>query len=61
MSMVPEAVAARALGMRVLGLSFVTNAAGESVSHDEVLAASTVAAGTIGRVLGDVVRRGERG
>jgi inosine/guanosine/xanthosine phosphorylase family protein len=61
MSMVPEAVAARALGMRVLGLSFVTNAAGESVSHDEVLAASTVAAGTIGRVLGDVVRRAERG
>jgi inosine/guanosine/xanthosine phosphorylase family protein len=61
MSMVPEAVAARALGMRVLGLSFVTNAAGESVSHEDVLAASNAAAGTIGRVLVDAVRRVERG
>jgi purine-nucleoside phosphorylase len=61
MSMVPEAVAARALGLRVLGLSFVTNAAGESVSHEEVLTASTAAAGTIGRVLVDVVGRVERG
>ncbi len=55
MSMVPEAVAARALAMRVLGLSFVTNAAGASVSHEEVLQASAAAAGTIGRVLADMV------
>jgi purine-nucleoside phosphorylase len=55
MSMVPEAVAARALGMRVLGLSFVTNAAGASVSHQEVLEASAAAAATIGRVLADMV------
>lgn len=61
MSMVPEAVAARALGMRVLGLSFVTNAAGASVSHDEVLEASTAAAGTIGRVLAEMVERVEKG
>ena len=61
MSMVPEAVAARALGMRVLGLSFVTNAAGESVSHEEVLAASDAAAGTIGRVLVDLLDRVEEG
>lgn len=61
MSMVPEAVAARALGLRVLGLSFVTNAAGASVSHEEVLEASAAAAGTIGRVLADMVQQVERG
>ena len=55
MSMVPEAMAARASAMRVLGLSFVTNAAGASVSHEEVLQASAAAAGTIGRVLADMV------
>lgn len=55
MSMVPEAVAARALGMRVLGLSFVTNAAGTAVSHEEVLEASDVAAAAIGRVLAELV------
>jgi purine-nucleoside phosphorylase len=51
MSTVPEAVAARALGMRVLGLSFVTNAAGGAVSHEEVLLASKTAAEAIGRVV----------
>jgi purine-nucleoside phosphorylase len=51
MSTVPEAVAARALGMRVLGLAFATNAAGVQVSHEEVLAASKAAAGTIGHVI----------
>jgi purine-nucleoside phosphorylase len=51
MSTVPEAVAARALGMRVLGLSFVTNAAGGDVSHEEVLLASKTAADAIGRVV----------
>jgi inosine/guanosine/xanthosine phosphorylase family protein len=57
MSMVPEAVAARALDMRVLGMSFVTNAAGASVSHEEVLEASSLAAGTIGLVLADLIER----
>jgi purine-nucleoside phosphorylase len=57
MSMVPEAVAAHALDMRVLGLSFVTNAAGEAVSHEDVLAASSSAAEIIGRVLAGVVER----
>ena len=56
MSMVPEAVAARALGMRVLGLCFVANVAGASVSHDEVLRASHAAAETIGRVLIGVLK-----
>jgi purine-nucleoside phosphorylase len=57
MSTVPEAVAARALGMRVLGLAFATNAAGAEVSHEEVLAASKAAAGTIGQVILELVNR----
>jgi purine-nucleoside phosphorylase len=55
MSTVPEAVAARALGMRVLGLAFVTNAAGVPVSHEEVLQASKAASEKIGRVRLDLV------
>jgi inosine/guanosine/xanthosine phosphorylase family protein len=57
MSTVPEAVVARALGMRVVGLAFATNAAGVEVSHEEVLAASKAAAGTIGRVVLDLLER----
>jgi purine-nucleoside phosphorylase len=57
MSTVPEAVAARALGMRVLGLVFATNAAGVEVSHEEVLAASKAAAGTIGHVILALLKR----
>ena len=57
MSTVPEAVVARALGMRVLGIAFATNAAGVEVTHEEVLAASKAAAGTIGRVVVDLVER----
>lgn len=55
MSTVPEAVAARALGMRVLALSFATNAAGASVSHEEVLVASRTAANVIGHVILDLL------
>ncbi len=57
MSMVPEAVVGRALGLRVLGLSFVTNIAGEPVSHEEVLAASDRAADAIGRTLAAILDR----
>ena len=57
MSTVPEAVVARALGMRVLGIAFATNAAGVEVTHEEVLAASKAAAGTIGRVVVDLIGR----
>lgn len=57
MSMVPEAVVARALGMRVLGLAFATNTAGVEVSHEEVLAASQAAAGTIGDVVVELLDR----
>jgi purine-nucleoside phosphorylase len=55
MSTVPEAVVARALGMRVLGLSFVTNAAGGAFSHEEVLLASKTAAEAIGQVVAELV------
>ena len=57
MSTVPEAVVARALGMRVLGIAFATNAAGVEVSHEEVLAASRAAAATIGRVVMELIER----
>jgi purine-nucleoside phosphorylase len=57
MSTVPEAVVARALGMRVLGIAFATNAAGVEVTHEDVLATSKAAAGTIGRVVVDLVER----
>lgn len=38
MSTVPEAVAAVALGMRVLGISCITNTAGSEDTHEQVLA-----------------------
>jgi purine-nucleoside phosphorylase len=58
MSVVPEAVPARALGMRVLGLFFVTNKVGVEVSHEGVLKASDAMAGAIGAVIADVLSKG---
>ncbi len=58
MSVVPEAVAARALGMRVLGLFFVTNKVGVEVRHEEVIRASDEMAGSIGRVIEEVLSKG---
>jgi purine-nucleoside phosphorylase len=55
MSTALEAIAARAGGMEVFGLSMVTNAAagitGEVLDHQEVLAAGKAAAGRLGEFL----------
>ncbi|MEP6972847.1 MAG: purine-nucleoside phosphorylase [Actinomycetota bacterium] len=55
MSMVPEVVPARALGMRVLALAMVTNAFGEPVSHEEVVRVSNETAKGVGRLLVDLL------
>jgi purine-nucleoside phosphorylase len=57
MSMVPEALPAAALGLRVLGLCSVTNAFGEPVSHEEVVRVSNETAVAIGRLLVDLFPR----
>ncbi len=61
MSTALEAIAAKAAGMDVLGLSMVTNAAagitGEPLDHQEVLAAGRAAAGRLGRFLVEFIGR----
>jgi purine-nucleoside phosphorylase len=61
MSTALEAIAARAAGMEVLGISLVTNLAagiaGRPLDHAEVLAAGRAAAGRMGALLGAVVPR----
>jgi inosine/guanosine/xanthosine phosphorylase family protein len=57
MSIVPEALPAAALGMRVLGLCSLTNAFGEHVEHDEVVRVSNETAMAVGRLLVDVLPR----
>ena len=57
MSMVPEAVPARALGLRVLGLCSVTNVLGEDVAHEEVVRVSNETAVEVGRLLTDLLPR----
>ena len=57
MSMVPEAVPARALGLRVLGLCSVTNALGHEVTHEEVVRVSNETAVAVGRLLTDLLPR----
>lgn len=61
MSTVLEAIAARAEGVEVLGLSLVTNLAagmtGEPLNHEEVLAAGAAAAGRMGGLLRELVSR----
>jgi purine-nucleoside phosphorylase len=58
MSVVPEVLPARALGMRVLGLFFVTNEVGTEVSHEDVVRASHTMAQAVGQVIGDVLAKG---
>jgi purine-nucleoside phosphorylase len=60
MSTVLEAIAARAEGCAVLGLSLVTNLAaglGDALDHHEVLAAGKSAATRMGRLLAQVIPR----
>jgi len=58
MSTVPEVIAARALDIRVLGFSLVTNvAAGHGLSHEEVLEAGRVAAHNMERLVTDILAR----
>lgn len=61
MSTVHEAIAARAAGAEVLGVSLVTNLGagmtGEPVRHDEVLAAGRASAARIGDLLAGVLDR----
>jgi len=57
MSVVPEAVPAVALGMRVLGLCSVTNAFGEHVDHEDVVRVSNETAIAVGKLLVDLLPR----
>jgi purine-nucleoside phosphorylase len=60
MSTVPEAVSAVALGLRVVGLSCITNVAGTAHGHDEVLVAARGAAGDLRDILKAVMHRMRR-
>jgi len=61
MSTVLEAIAARAAGLEVFGLSLVTNLAagmsGQPLSHQEVIEAGDAAAGRMGGLLRELVSR----
>src|SRR5690349_23567733 len=61
MSTVLEAIAARAAGLEVFGLSLVTNLAaglsGQPLSGDEVIAAGDAAAGRMGELLRELVAK----
>lgn len=56
MSTVPEAAAGVALGLSVFGVSCITNVAGASSTHDEVLATARGAAGDLRTILMGVFR-----
>jgi purine-nucleoside phosphorylase len=61
MSTVLEAIAAREAGVEVMAISLVTNLGagmtGEALNHEEVLEAGRQAAGRMGALLAEVVRR----
>lgn len=55
MSTVSEAMAAAALGMRVLGISLISNVAGMASNHEEVLEAGKRAAGDLRAILSFII------
>jgi purine-nucleoside phosphorylase len=61
MSTIPEVIAARALGVRVLGISLITNAAagstGEPLSHQEVIDAGIEASGRFTTLVRGIIRK----
>ncbi len=57
MSVVPEALPAKALGMRILGLFSVTNSVGGEVSHLEVLEVGRSMGPNLARLLARIVPR----
>lgn len=61
MSTVPEVIAARAMGVRVLGISLITNAAagstGEPLSHQEVIDAGIEASGRFTTLVRGIIRK----
>ncbi len=60
MSTVPEVIAARHAGLRILGISCVTNLAagvsGEPLSHEEVVETTQRKAAELGKLLGELVQ-----
>jgi purine-nucleoside phosphorylase len=60
MSTIPEVIAARAMGVRVLGVSLITNAAagstGEPLTHEEVIEAGREASGRFTTLVRGVIR-----
>ncbi len=60
MSTIPEVIAARAMGVRVLGISLITNAAAgttnEPLSHEEVIQAGEEASGRFTALIRGVLR-----
>ena len=60
MSTIPEVIAARAMGIRVLGISLITNPAagstGTPLSHDEVIEAGQEASGRFIKLIRGVIR-----
>jgi purine-nucleoside phosphorylase len=61
MSTVPEVIAARAVGLRVLGISCITNLASgltnNPITHEEVLKSTAQAAERFQRLIRGVVAR----